>query len=406
MGNQETSESPQGLEGVRILESGRFFAGPLVGTLLGDMGAEVIRYEEPGIGDPLRRGYPPLIGGKVGPYFLWSARNKKSITLDLRKPKGQELFKDLVRVSDVVTENFTPGTMAQWGLDYEQLRKVNPEIIMLSVSAYGATGPYSDRPGIDHIIQAASGLMSVTGEPDGPPTFNGVAIADYVGGFTNTYAVLTALYYKLKTGRGQWIDSALFDAATFLLEHKVLHYTALGEMAWRQGSRGLPLSRAYPAKDGEIFIVGSFAMRTSILLGVIGREEFLDDPRFPKDRFTPFDRDFLEEIDAAVAAWTLSHAIDEIEQILIPLGIMCAPVNDVAAVVDHPQYRARGNLVEVEHPEVGTLRFQGTAPKLSLTPGRVKRAAPLLGEHNRYVYCALLGHTEAEMEAWAKEGVI
>lgn len=406
MSNETSNKAPKALEGVRILEAGRFLAGPLVGTLLGDMGAEVIHYEDPAIGDPLRRAYPPLIGGKVGPYFLWLSRNKKSITLDLRRPQGQELFKELVGVSDVVIENFTPGTMAQWGLDYEQLKKINPRIIMLSVSAYGATGPYSNRPGIDHIIQAASGFMSVNGEPDGPPTFNGIAIADFVAGFTNTYAVLTAMYYKQKTGQGQWIDSALFDAAAFLLEHKILHYTAMGNTAWRQGSLGLPLSRAFPAKDGDIFIVGSFAKSTSILLGVIGRNDFIDDPRFPHQPSTPFDRDFAEEMDAAVEAWTLKHTLDEIESILVPLGIMCAPVNDVAGVVNHPQYRARGNLVEVEHPELGRMQFQGTAPKLSLTPGRVERFAPLLGEHNHYVYCDLLGHSQPEMDVWSEEGVI
>ncbi len=405
MTNGEPAEPVRALEGIRILESGRFFAAPLVGTLLGDMGAEVIRYEEPGVGDPLRSGYPPLIDGKVGPYFLWSARNKKSVTLDLHKPRAQELFKELVRICDVVTENFTPGTMARWGLDYEELRKVNPEIIMLSVSAYGATGPYSNRPGVDNIIQAASGLKSISGEPDGPPTSMGVAIVDYVTGFMNTYAVQTALFHRERTGKGQWIDNSLFDTGTWVLENKILHYTYMGEMAWRNGSRGRPLARAYPASDGEIYIIGLFRGGSPVLKAT-GLERFTEDPRFLQGAARPMDREFLDEVDAALEEWTLAHTIAEIEETLHPLGVMLAPVNDVAAVVNSPQYEARGNLVEVEHPELGTLRFQGIAPKLSLTPGRVESAAPLLGEHNDYVFGELLGHTETEIEALRAEGVI
>jgi crotonobetainyl-CoA:carnitine CoA-transferase CaiB-like acyl-CoA transferase len=401
----DAEDQPQAMAGVRVLESGRFFAAPLVGTLLGDMGAEVIRYEEPGTGDPLRHGYPPLIDDKVGPYFLWSARNKKSITLDLRKPRGQELFKELVRVSDVVTENFTPGTMARWGLGYEDLRQVNPNIIMLSVSAYGATGPYGDRPGIDHVIQAASGLMSITGEPDGPPTFMGIAIVDYVTGFMNTYAVQTALFHREKTGEGQWIDNSLFDTGTWMLEHKILHYTYMGEMAWREGSRGRPLSRAYPASDGEVFIVGLFRGGSAVLEAT-GLERFRDDPRFPAGAARPMDRAVADEMDAALEEWTRAHTIAEIEETLLPLGVMMSPVNDVAAIVNNPQYEARGNLVEVEHPELGPLRFQGVAPKLSRTPGRVESAAPLLGEHNDYVYGELLGCNAADIEELRAEGVI
>ncbi|MEE8421928.1 MAG: CoA transferase [Dehalococcoidia bacterium] len=405
MTNDPQPGTAKALEGIRILESGRFFAAPLVGTLLGDMGAEVIRYEEPGTGDPLRHGYPPLIDGKVGPYFLWSARNKKSITLDLRKPRGVELFKELVRVSDVVTENFTPRTMERWGLGYEELQKVNPKIIMLSVSAYGATGPYSDRPGIDHVIQAASGLMSITGEPDGPPTFMGIAIVDYVTGFMNTYAVQTALFHRERTGEGQWIDNSLFDTGTWMLEHKILHQTYMGEMAWREGSRGRPLSRAYPARNGEVFIVGLFRGGNEVL-NATGLERFLDDPRFPQGAARPVDRDVLDEMDAGLEEWTRAHTIAEIEEALLPLGVMMSPVNDVAAIVDHPQLAARGNIVEVEHPELGTLRFQGVAPKLSKTPGSVERPPPLLGEHNADIYGELLGYSEADIETLRADGVI
>lgn len=404
MTQQENGDQPRAFEGIRVVESGRFLAGPLVGTLMGDMGADVIHVEDRVGGDPLRRAYPPPING-VGSYFLWLARNKRSITLDLRTPKGQDLFRELVAVADVVTENFTPGTMEKWGLGYEDLKKINPKVIMLSVSGWGATGPYRDRQGVDHIIQAASGMMSVSGEPDGPPTFNGIAIADWTGGFLNTYAVLTALFHRERTGQGQWIDSGLFDAASFLMENKIVHYTAMGEVAWRQGSRGVPLARAYPSKDGDVFVL-AFAGRAAQLLPALGLGQFLEDPRFPKEPSEPFDRDFLDEIDAAVECWTRQHTNAEVEEFMLSIGIMCSPVNDVAAVVEHPQYIARNNLVEVEHPELGPLRFQGTAPKLSLTPGRVTRAAPLLGQDNQDIYCGLLGHTPEELETWAAEKVI
>lgn len=396
---------PQAFDGIRILESGRFWAAPLVGTLLGDMGAEVIRYEQPEIGDPLRHAYPPLIEGQVGPYFLWSARNKKSITLDLHKPEGVEIFKELAKVSDVVTDNFTPGTMDKWGVGYEDLKKVNPKIIMLSVSAYGATGPYSRRPGVDHIIQAASGLMSITGDPDGPPTFMGIAIIDYVTGFMNTHAVQTALFHRERTGEGQWIDNSLFDTGTWMLEHKLLHFTQMGEMAWRAGSRGLPLSRAYPARDGEIFIIALFRGSAGVL-EVMGLEHFRDDPRFIEAGGRALDRDLADEMDAAVAAWCEPRTVTEIEDILVPLGVMCSPVNDIAAVANHPQMAARGNLVEVEHPELGPLKFQGVAPKLSRTPGRVKTAAPLLGEHTDQILGELLGYDPARIAGLRERGIV
>ncbi|MBI2303603.1 MAG: CoA transferase [Chloroflexi bacterium] len=395
---------PKALEGIRILESGRYFAAPLVGTLLGDMGAEVIRYEEPGQGDPLRYGYHPLVKG-IGPYFLWSARNKKSITLDLRKKRGQELFKELAKISDVVTENFRPGTLAKWGLDYEEIRKVNPGIIMLSVSMYGATGPYAQRPGRDYIAQAASGLMSVTGEPDGPATFYGIAIVDYIAGFLNTYAVLTALHYKQKTGQGQWIDNSLLESAAFCMEHKILHFTSLGEVAWRKGARiATPGVRTYEAKDGDVLITGG--QQRAQLLKAIGREDILSHPLFPKHSRDPLDAKFIEDYEGAVAQWVKERTTKEIEEILVAADIEVAPVNTVADLVSHPQYQARNALVEVEHPTAGKLKFQGPAPKLSLTPGAVEKAAPLLGEDNDYVYGKLLGLNEQERENLKAEGVI
>ncbi|MBI2303896.1 MAG: CoA transferase [Chloroflexi bacterium] len=395
---------PKAMEGIRILEAGQRLAGPMVGMLLGDLGAEVIRYEEPTRGDPLRHAYTPLING-VGPYFLWTARNKKSITLDTRQKRGQEIFKELVRISDVVTENFRPGTMAKWGLAYEDLKKVNSKIIMLSVSMYGHSGPYSRRGGVDHIAQAASGLMSVTGEPDGPATFYGIALVDYVAGLLNTYAVQAALYHREKTGEGQWIDNSLFDSAVWLMEHKILQYTYLGEVAWRKGSRGLsPLERSYPAQDGDVFIMAG--IRRGDVLTAIGREDVKEDPRYPKNPRDPVEYEFLEMCGQVLAEWTRTRTVKEIMDTLLAADIMAAPVNTVADAVDDPHWLARGNLVSVEHPDLGTLKFQATPPKFSRTQATVETPPPRLGEHNQYVYGQLLGLSQEEIKRLKEERVI
>ncbi len=394
------------LKGVRILESGRMFAAPMVGLLLGDMGAEVIRYEEPGIGDPLRHFYHPLIDG-VGPYFLWSARNKKCITLNLRVPKGQDIFKKLVSISDVVTENFVPGTMAKWNLSYEDLKKVKSDIIMMSISSYGETGPYSKRGGVDHIIQAHSGLMSTSGEPDGHGTFSGLAVSDYIGGLTNTYATLIALIHKQKTGQGQWIDNSLLESSAWCMGHKILHYTNHGISHKPKGSRGFqPLSRSFPADDGDIFIMGGNAEIRRKLFLTIGRNDLVEDKRFSWDQPVDLGEKDMQTLDEALEAWTTTKTVKEIEEILVKINVMVAPVNNVADVCEDPHYNARGGFVEIEYPDLGLLKFQGPVPKLSLTPASVDTPPPLLGEHNDYVYGDLLSYSQDEIEQLQTEGVI
>ncbi|MDO8672806.1 MAG: CoA transferase [Dehalococcoidia bacterium] len=396
---------PRALEGVRVLETGTLVAGPVVGTLLGDMGAEIVKVEEAAFGDTIRRSYPPLIDDISG-YFLIMARNKKSCTLNLRMPKGQEIFKELVKVCDIVTENFTPGTMDDWGLGYEELRKVNPGIIMLSNSIYGGTGPYSKRPGLDWIAQAHSGIMSVTGDIDGPATMAGPAVSDYIGGLMAVYGVLSALHYKNRTGLGQWVDNSMFESSAFTMAWRVPHFTRLGIVAGRKGARGAgPLTRSFPTKDGDVFVVATPARRKE-LLEAMGREDLLADPRFQGDRYTVLGPEATAELERLVEEWCASKTREEIVEVLLARDVPGAPVKNVAELMSDYQFIARGALVEIDHPGVGRVQFQGPVPQLSLTPARVESPAPSLGQHNDYVYREILRLTQEQVDQMRADGVI
>ena len=394
------------LDGIRVLECGRGFAVALVGTMYGDMGAEVIICEQPGGGNPLRHAYPPLIED-IGPEFLWSARNKKSMTLRLDTPQGQETFKRLVEISDVVTEDFTTGAMASWGLSFEDLKKINPGIIMVSITPYGQTGPYAHRPGVDETIQAHSGMMSISGDPDSPAVLYGVPLADIMGGFQSTYATLTALYHKENTGQGQYIDVSLLEAFAFCLEHKLLHFTKLGELAWRMGSRWVLMARSFTAKDGDAFILAGAGRRGAAFFIAIGREDVFNDPRWPKG---PYDRvsdpQALKDWDAIIAEWAKDKTVSEIVDFCVSQRIMATSVDNVAGLVANPQYTSRNALVEIEHPVAGKLKFQGVAANLMKTPGKVETPAPLLGQHNDYVYGSLLKYSQEEITKLVQERVL
>lgn len=396
---------PKALEGVRVLETGSAIAGPIVGTFLGDMGAEIIKCEESAFGDTMRRAYPPLIDDISG-YFLLSSRNKKSFTLNLRMPKGRDIYKELVKISDVVTENFTPGTMDEWGLGYEELRKVNPRIVMLSNSLYGSTGPFSKRPGLDFTAQAHSGIMSVTGDPDGPATMAGPALSDYIGGLMGTYGVLSALYFQQKTGLGQWVDNSMLEASAFTLAFRIPHYTRLGIVAGRKTSRGPgPLTRSYPTKDGDVFVVATPARRKDLLIAM-GREDLQADPRFEGGRDTVISPEAAAELDRLVEEWCRDKPREEIIRLLLERDVIAAPVENVAELINDPQYVFRGAIVEVDHPDVGVVGYQGPVPQLSLTPPRIESPAPALGQHNDYVYRELLKLSQEQLDELRAEGVI
>ncbi|MEW9673041.1 CaiB/BaiF CoA transferase family protein [Ammoniphilus sp. 3BR4] len=391
------------LSGVRVLGATRMLAGPYAEQLLADMGAEVLHIELPGIGDDSRH-FAPLINGE-GSCFIASNRNKKSITLDLRKPEGQEVFKDLVKISDIVIENNRPGTMNKWNISYSHLKEINPAIIMTSVSGFGQTGPYANRPGLDIIAQAVGGLMSMTGEQGGPPLRTGNALGDFLGGLFAAYGTLTALYYREQTGLGQHVDAALLDGVIAVLENVIPNYTALGKITTRMGSRlpGIAPYNSYMAKDGYVVIGVSSNVLWERFVTVLGRPELKDDPRFasPSLRVTN-----VEEVDALTQAWVGEQTVADVVQLLNEAGVTCAQVNSVDKLIEDPQVIAREMVVDMEHPIAGSFKVSGITPKLSLTPGVIETPPPTLGQHNQEIYQGLLKYSNEKIRMLTEKEVI
>ncbi|MGH7820393.1 MAG: CaiB/BaiF CoA transferase family protein [Candidatus Binatia bacterium] len=394
------------LSGLRILDVGTRIGAPFAATLLADFGAEVVKIELPGSGDFMRT---------IGPFekgysLFWAVegRNKKSITLDLRKRAGQALFKRLVPLADAIVENFQPGTLESWGLGYELLEKLNPKIILTRATVYGQDGPYRDRPGLDRNGIAHGGLLYITGYPDRPPVRPGVIISDYVTGIFNALSILIALYERDVggSGRGQWVDLALYESVFRLMEHTVAAYDRLGIVREREGNRlrnSAPLDN-WETRDGEtICIVAAGDALFPRLARVMGREDLLEDSRFRTlaDRARHGD-----EINAIVAAWCRERTAAEIEELLVAAQVPVCRAYSIRDIFADPHYRSRKDIVEVEDPEIGTVKMQGVYPRLSRTPGAVRRGAPRLGEHNDEIYRGLLGLGDAEIERLRSEKVI
>ena len=394
------------LEGVRILDIGTAVAGPFGPTMLSDFGAEVIKVELPGSGDLLRN-IAPMYEGKS---LFWAveARNKKSITLDLRQPKGQDLLKKLVRISDVVVENFQPGTLERWDLGYEALKEVNEKIILVRVSGYGQDGPYKDKPGYDRIGQAVAGLINVTGYPEHPPVKAGFAVCDYMTGIMNALATMIALYYRdiNKDGKGQWADISLYETIFRVSEFTTSQYDKLGIIRNRTGNRHPAASPgdAYLTKDEKwvVILVPSDTMFKR-LIKAMGRDELIDDPRF-KDPVKRVEN--ADAINGIVADWIRQYTMLEIRDILDAAEVPVAPIYNIKDIFEDPHYQARQDIIEVEDSRIGKVKMQGVFPRLSLTPGQVYRSAPALGEHNEEIYGELLGLSQEEIGRLQEEKII
>ncbi|HXQ23252.1 MAG TPA: CoA transferase [Candidatus Acidoferrales bacterium] len=393
------------LTGIRILDLGTRIAAPFAATLLADFGAEVIKVELPGGGDFMR-----TIGPFVDGYSLWWAvegRGKKSITLDLRTPRGQELLKRLIAVSDVAVENFQPGTLEEWGLGYETLRTINPGLILTRASVYGQTGPYRDRPGLDRNGIGFGGLLYITGYRDRPPVRPGIIISDYLTGVFNAFAIMMALYHRdVHRGGGQWVDLALYESVFRILEHTVASHDRLGVVREREGNRlrnSAPLDN-WESKDGEfVCIVAAGDGLFPRLARAMGREELLRDPRFASLAARVAHAD---EINAIVGDWVQQHTAEEIEKILVAAQVPVTRAHSIADISADPHYAAREDIVTVDDPSIGPVRMQAVYPRLSATPGRIQRGAPKLGEHNQEVYGTVLGLSAAELVALQADGVI
>ena len=392
------------LEGVKVLDLTRVLAGPYSGMILADMGAEVIKIENPIGGDDTRNMGPFISGNSV--YYANFNRSKLGCTLNLKAPEGKAIFLELVKRADIVLENFRPGAMEKLGLGYDVLREVNPGIIYGAVSGFGHTGPYSRRAGYDIVGQAMGGMMSTTGWPGGAPTRTGTPMGDVLGGLNMTIGVLAALYNKKVTGLGEKVDVALVDSVASAMENITMIYQAEGRIPQRIGNRyesTYPYD-VFPAKDGDVVVAAGNNKLYGIFCDVIGRPELKEDPRFlnVKDRVAHH-----EEMREIVVAWTSQHTINEVDQILNDAGCPACPVNTIDRMVVDPQIAgAREMFPEIDQPGIGKLKVTATAQKLTRTKSCPRKPAPLLGEDNAAVYGKLLGYDENKLAELKSNGII
>ncbi len=395
---------PQALSDLKILDLSRVLAMPYCSMMLGDLGAEIIRVERPGIGDETRHWGPPW-AGELSAYYLCTNRNKKCITVDLKKKEGQEIIHNLARRSDILLENFLPGDLAKMNLGYEEVRAINPKIIYASVTGYGQTGPYRDLPGFDFILQAQGGLMSIIGEEDGPPMKVGVAIVDITAGLFACSAILAALHYRERTGEGQYIDMALLDAQVAWLANQASNYLVSGKVPRRMGNAhpNIVPYETFKAKDGIYLALGvGNDNQWKKLCRIAGVEHLMDDPQYATNPKRVENRKklvpLLQEVFIRKDSGEWIRLLGEAE---IPTG----PINTIDRVFADPQVLSREMLVEMEHPKVGNLKLVGSPMKLSKTPVQYRIPPPLLGEHTESVLQEVLGY-DKEKIARLKEGKV
>jgi len=399
----------QALSDVTVLDLGQVIAMPFCTMLLADMGARVIKVEwQEQAKERLSLGIKRVRHGveERVPVSQYRDRNKQAITLNLKAPQGVALFKELVQHVDVVTENFSVGTMQRLGLDYHVLKTINPRLIYAAITAFGQYGPYASQRGYDILAQAISGYMSITGFPDNPPTRSGQSISDYYTGMLCAFSIMTALHYRNRTGKGQYIDLALLDSLVLALDNLGERYTVGGEILTRAGnvSFGGSTSGVYRTADGYVAIgAGSSDLVWRRFCQTIGKPELAHDPQYAT---TAARRPRRDEIAALIQSWTGTRTKAEVVSALSTAGVPAAPVNNVAEMVADPQVQAREMFVELEHPTYGPVKITGTPLKLSETPARVERLAPLPGEHNVAIFVELLGHAPEELARWQEEGVV
>ena len=394
----------QPLEGIRVLDLTRALAGPYCTMMLGDLGADVIKVERPGYGDESRGWGPPFAGEPYGPYpgesayFISTNRNKRSITINLKEPAGQEIVRKLIARSDVFVENFRTGVLDGMGLGYEGLRAVNPRLIYCSISGYGRTGPYAARPGYDFVIQAEGGFMGITGPEEGPPYRVGVPIIDITAGMFSATAILAALRARDITGEGQHIDLSLLDTQVALLANVASNYLVGGTPPRRLGNAHPNITpyEAFRARDRWFALAAANQRQWAILCDVIGQPELKDDPRFADNSARVQNRAALRKLlDAAFQAREADDWLDQLRE----AGLPCGPINAIPEVFAHPQAKPRCLAVEADHPTAGTVRFPGFPYKLSQTPATVRRPPPMLGEHTEGVLVELLGYSTEDIMA-------
>lgn len=390
------------LQGLKVIEMGQLIAGPFASKLLGEFGADVIKIEPPGVGDPLRK-WRKI---KDGTSLWWhvQSRNKRSLTLDLKQTEAQEIVRKLVSEADVLVENFRPGTLEGWGLSYEALKAINPRLIMLRISGYGQTGPYRDLPGFGVIGEAMGGLRHLSGYPGQAPVRVGISIGDSLSSLYGVIGVLLALQERARSGEGQEIDVALYESVFAMMESLIPEYDAFGYIREPAGSAlpGITPSNSYPCKDGSyVLIAGNGDSIYKRLMSLIGRDDLGNDPRLAQNDGRS---QHAELIDGAIAEWTAQRGRDEVIEALKGARVPAGYPYTAADIVQDPHYLAR-QMIEQVQTSVGPLKVPGVLPKLSRTPGRIGTGGPQLGEHNDDILAGL-GLSAEQVAGLRERGII
>jgi formyl-CoA transferase len=392
------------LTGLRLIEMGQLLAGPFCGQLMADFGCEVIKVEQPKVGDPLREWGREKAEGKS----LWwpiVARNKKSVTLNARVPEGQAIIKQLVEKSDFLLENFKPTTMEKWNLGYEQLSAINPGIIMIRVSGYGQTGPYSHKAGYAAVGEAMGGLRYVVGDPSTPPSRVGISLGDTTAATYACMGALMALHHRHVTGRGQVVDSAIYESVLQLMESLISEYDKVGFIRERTGSilPNVAPSNVYPAKDGNFLIAANQDTVFRRLAEAMGQPELGTDEKYATHTARGLRQ---KELDDLIGAWTKTKTVKELEVLMDKASVPSGLIYRAPEMLADAHFKAREAIVEVSDKTLGTLKMQNTFPKLSSTPGKVRWTGPDLGEHNEEIYGELLGMDSKTMKDYQDRGII
>ena len=405
MSNQN-SKAKKPLEGLKIIEMGQLLAGPFASVMLAWFGAEVIKIEPPGVGDPLRSWRAMYKGTALWWYIL--GRNKKCITVNLREPRGQEIVRKLVADADVVLENFKPGTMEKWGLGYEELKRINPRLIMARVSGWGQTGPNASKPGFASVAEGVGGLRFVNGYPDRPPVRLNLSLGDTLAGLHAAIGILMAVYHRdvHGSGKGQLLDVAIYEAVFNVMEGIVPEYDKNGVIREREGTRlsGIVPTGTYPCQDGKFIIIGGNS--DSIfkrMMTAMGQPDMAADTRFAHNN----DRvEHVDEIEDAIIEWTKQRTHDEVLEVLEGVGVPVGPIYSVADMMNDPHFQARGMFEKVSIGEGDTVTLPTMVPKLSDTPGGTEWPGPPLGSHNREILGGQLGLSDSDLEQLEADGII
>jgi crotonobetainyl-CoA:carnitine CoA-transferase CaiB-like acyl-CoA transferase len=390
------------LDTIKVVDLTRTLAGPFCTMLMGDMGAEVIKIEEPTGGDETRK-WTPFVNGE-STQFLTFNRNKRSLSINLKEPEGLKIVQDLAADADVMIESFRAGTLERLGLGYEAMKETNPGLVYCSISGYGRTGPMADMPGYDLLIQAYSGLMSLTGDPEGSPLRIGFSLVDLFTGMMAYGTILTALRQRDQTGHGQWVESALLDGQVAALSYHATGFMGTGVEPKRMGSGhpSLVPYQAFTSSNGQFIIGCANQGLWERMCGAIGQPGMVDDPRY----ITNTDRvdhraECVGELSAIFATNTTDHWVD----LIVAAGVPCGPINTVAEVVSNPQVLARNMITTVDHPKVPQLRFPGSPLKLTDSPATVRRVPPMLGQHNEEILQEA-GYSAEKIADFKQRGVI